>query len=93
MEEESNKCPVCRYELDSKEKKNNVETQTNHPYGPTNRRIGFSTFLNNYYEAQEDRQIQAAIEQSLLDLNNEVLTDSEEDIPLLETDSDFDEFF
>ena len=90
LEEESNKCPVCRYELKCKEQKNNVETQTNHPYGPTNRRIGFTSFLNNYYEAQEDRLIQRAIEQSLLDLDsvNTLLSDSDSDIPLLESDFD-----
>ena len=55
----------------------------NHPYGPTNRRIGFTDFLNNYYEAQEDRMVQRAIEQSLLDLNQ---TDSETEILLSDVD-------
>lgn len=82
LEEESNKCPVCRYELESKEKKIIVE-HMNHPYGPTNRRIGFTDFLNNYYEAQEDRMVQRAIEQSLLDLNQ---TDSETEILLSDVD-------
>ena len=91
LEEESNKCPVCRFELDSKEEKNNAETVVStHPYGPTNRRIGFTSFLNNYYEAQEDRLIQRAIEQSLLDLDdtNEVLSDADSDIPSIESDID-----
>ena len=85
LEEESNRCPVCRYELKSKEKKNITETQTNHPYGPGNRRIGFTNFLNNYYEVQEDRMVQRAIERSLLDLDQE---DSETEISLLESDVD-----
>ena len=98
LEEESNKCPVCRYEMDSKEEKitpDNTETTSNHPFGPTNRRIGFNNFLNNYYEAQENRLVQRAIEQSLLDLSSEnntthsIESDSEIDIPLfVETDSD-----
>ena len=91
LEEESNKCPVCRFELDSKEKKNNVETPATHPYGPTNRRIGFTTFLNNYYEAQEDRLIQRAIEQSLLDLDSANEVSSDADSELLSIDSDIDE--
>ena len=94
LEEESNKCPVCRYELESKEEKiaTSTQTTTSHPYGPTNRRIGFTNFLNNYYEAQENRLVQRAIEQSLLDLSNDdntVESDSEVEIPLIvETDSD-----
>jgi len=98
LEEESNKCPVCRYEMESKEEKitsNNVETTSSHPFGPTNRRIGFTNFLNNYYEAQENRLVQRAIEQSLLDLSSEnnatetVESDSEVEIPIfVESDSD-----
>lgn len=93
LEEESNKCPVCRYELKSKEEKiiYTSETTSSHPFGPTNRRIGFTNFLNNYYEAQENRLVQRAIEQSLLDLSNENNTDdsdSEIEIPLfIESDS------
>tara|TARA_Y100001970_G_scaffold294316_1_gene450427 strand:+ start:6131 stop:6799 length:669 start_codon:yes stop_codon:yes gene_type:complete len=72
LEEESNKCPVCRYELESKEieaeKSENVQT-TYHPYGPHNRRVGFHSFLDRYYEAQEQNMIQRAIEESLLDNN------------------------
>lgn len=68
LEEESNKCPVCRYELQHKEKKIDTEqTIIRHPYGPSNRRIGFHQFLNRYYEAQEERMVQEAIEKSLLD--------------------------
>ena len=73
LEEESNKCPICRHELDSKEIE--IEKpQTNraiptHPYGPRNRRVGFYNFLDNYYEAQEQNMIQRAIEESLLDNN------------------------
>tara|TARA_X000000368_G_C23003584_1_gene700073 strand:+ start:41 stop:742 length:702 start_codon:yes stop_codon:yes gene_type:complete len=91
LEEESNKCPVCRYELKFKEEKNNIETHTNHPYGPRNRRIGFTNFLNNYYEAQEDRMIQRAIEQSLLDLgDNQEDSDNETDTLLLESEIEVD---
>ena len=99
LEEESNKCPVCRYELNSKEEKiihpTITETNTQHPFGPTNRRIGFTNFLNHYYEAQENRMVERAIEQSLLDLSSEnnttetVESDSEIEIPIfVETDSD-----
>jgi len=72
LEEESNKCPVCRHQLDSKEieieKPHTV--QPTHPYGPRNRREGFYNFLDNYYEAQEQNMIQRAIEESLLDNND-----------------------
>ena len=68
LEEESNKCPVCRDTLDSKEIE--IEkpqtTQPMHPYGPRNRRPGFYNFLDSYYEAQEENMIQRAIEESLL---------------------------
>ena len=83
LEEESNKCPVCRYELDSEEiKKEPINQPVNHPYGPTNRRIGFHQFLNRYYQSQEERMIQRAIEQSLLENNsnsNSVINDSDDD--------------
>ena len=76
----NNKCPVCRYELESKEieieKPQNV--QTTHPFGPHNRRAGFYTFLDNYYEAQEQNMIQRAIEESLLD--NNPPDDSDDDL-------------
>ena len=89
LEEESNKCPVCRYELKSKEEKNNIEPQTNHPYGPRNRRIGFTNFLNNYYQRQEDRMIERAIEQSLMDLNSNQLS-SDNELPVLESEIEVD---
>lgn len=67
--EESNKCPVCRYELDSVEKKEekteNVQVNQTHPYGPRNRPRSFYNFLNRYYQVQEERMIQRAIENSL----------------------------
>jgi len=95
LEEESNKCPVCRYELKSKEEKiiHTSETISSHPFGSTNRRVGFTDFLNNYYEAQENRLVQRAIEQSLLDLSNESNitddSDSEIEIPLfIDSDSE-----
>ena len=85
LKEESNKCPVCRHELCSKEKKieyipefNNVvlpnesnETNETHPYGAENRSQGFYNFLNEMYERREQDMIQRAIEQSLLDLTEE----------------------
>ena len=85
LEEESNKCPICRHELDSKEIEiEKPETvQTTHPYGPRNRRAGFYTFLDNYYEAQEQNMIQRAIEQSLLD--NNVVDNNNDDSDTMET--------
>ena len=102
LESESNKCPVCRYELDSQEKEvekpNLTQPRPRHPYGSVERRRGFASFLNRYYEAQEERMIQAAIEQSLISLNNptqlennEVLTDDEELIHLLSDSDDEDD--
>jgi hypothetical protein len=85
LEEESNKCPVCRYELESEEIKKepvNPPTNVNHPYGPSNRRIGFHQFLNRFYESQEERMIQRAIEQSLLENSsntNEIINDDDSD--------------
>jgi hypothetical protein len=94
LENESNKCPVCRYELNSKEKKIELKDTPNivHPYG-SNRDRNFFNFLQSYYERQEQIQIQDAIERSLLDLNNTnntdgIYTDSEEDIPLFDSDID-----
>lgn len=76
LEEESNKCPVCRHPLDSKEIEiEKPQTlQPTHPYGPRNRREGFYNFLDNYYEAQEQNMIQRAIEESLLDNNPDMET-------------------
>ena len=93
LESESNKCPVCRYELDSKEEIKNpaiIPPPTTHPYGSVRRRAGFASFLNRYYEAQEERMIQTAIEQSLISMNNPTeLENSDEEINLL-LDSDDD---
>ena len=97
LENESNKCPVCRFELNSKEKKIELEnTPIVHPYGSRNRSRNFFNFLQSYYDRQEQMQIQDAIERSLLDLNNtnstnntdDIFTDSEEDIPLFDSDID-----
>jgi len=74
LTEESNKCPVCRYELDSKEEKveleNNVILPNSQPNSQHNPQSNFNNFLNMYYQRQEDIMIQRAIERSLLDDNN-----------------------
>ena len=88
LEDESNKCPVCRHELKSKEIKieNNIIRQPSiHPFGPRNRRASFHNFLENYYEAEENHMLEVAIERSLNDMNDtNNSSDDEEDIPLFD---------
>ena len=93
LTEESHKCPVCRYEMDFIEKKdesvilpiNNVRSSL---IDNSNNNINYgnrlTSFLDRMYERREEREIQRAIEESLktFDENNEdeEVEDSDEEI-------------
>ena len=77
LKEESNKCPVCRFSLDFKEKKVETDastgtvvaadTVTDTVTDTAAATARFENFINSYYQRQEDRLVRIALQRSLIE--------------------------
>ena len=91
LKEESNKCPVCRFSMDFKEKKvdtnkpsttattattdtattdtatTDTDTTDTDTTDTTDSIVEFENFISSYYQRQEDRMVQIALQRSLIE--------------------------